>query len=119
MIPVAILTRLRLPSSGLAPGRTRPGCPQRRPARFPERAGRTAPRPSTRAQDLGRARGAGPSNSVSRPGDGVWPVIVTARPVMIFAAVLFPGLSSLVIDEVEDTGVVLRLRARTSIPKGV
>jgi len=55
---------------------------------------------------------------VSRPGDGVWPVIVTARPVMIFAAVLFPGLSSLVIDEVEDTRVVLRLRARTSIPKG-
>jgi hypothetical protein len=45
-------------------------------------------------------------------------VIVSARPIMILLLFSSPGLSSLVIDEVEDTGVVLRLRARTSIPKG-
>jgi transposase len=33
--------------------------------------------------------------------------------------VLFPGLSSLAIDEVDDTGTVVRLRARTTTPDGV
>ena len=33
------------------------------------------------------------------------------------AAVLFPGLSPLVLDEVEDNGTVLRLRARTTTPE--
>jgi zinc-finger of transposase IS204/IS1001/IS1096/IS1165 len=35
------------------------------------------------------------------------------------ADALFPGLSSLVVDEVDDSGTVLRLRARTSTPKAV
>jgi transposase len=33
--------------------------------------------------------------------------------------VLFPGLSALVIDEVEDASAVVRLRARPSRPEGV
>ncbi len=32
---------------------------------------------------------------------------------------MFPGLSSLILDEVEDTGTVLRLRARTTTPEAV
>src|SRR3954454_5583418 len=35
------------------------------------------------------------------------------------AAVLLPGLASLVVDEVEATGTVVRLRARTTAPDGV
>jgi hypothetical protein len=34
------------------------------------------------------------------------------------APVLFPGVSSLVVDEVDDTGTFVRLRARATAPDG-
>ena len=56
---------------------------------------------------------------MSRSGDERLAVIVTARAFVILLLFSSRACPSLVIDEVEDTGTVVRLRARTTTPDGV